>query len=589
MTIELPISKSIAAREILCAAMRGDDIQDVVSSLPLHLLPEDIRVLISALLSHDSRRDVGNNGTAMRFLTAYFAQLPAADLILDGCARMRERPIGQLVDALREMGADIRYLGEEGFPPLAIRGKRLQTDRPVRITKPLSTQFVSALLLIGAQVETDVSSPYIDLTRRVMEEPGKRPWERDWSAAAFWLERAFLTGEEYHFPELKEDSAQGDRVVKEIFASLKSCQSFDYDFSACPDLYPAVAVACHEKGITLHATGIESLRLKESDRIAAIDANLRLIDEAHAEGREVGTLPAYSDHRIAMAFLAAGYEVDDETCVAKSYPDFCAQLRGITRVVARRGINDEGKGKKWALHRLVPQVESEWVWLSDDDVLPAAQCPRPEEYQDYDLMILPLRMEASPWGGEANTLLTRLQILEYAAIQGLTIRTAQRGRAVMCSGANMLVRKAVWLQLEPELHPELPSGDDMFLLEAAKRHGLRVGTLDQPHYAATCFAQAHWRAFLRQRRRWAGKAPHYRDRDILQMGAWTAVSNLLTLLCPLWLIGKWLVDTKLIRKARFALPEEQTVSYADTLLLTLLYPWYMFYCLLSGLRHKKEW
>ena len=139
-------------------------------------MPNDVQLLHRALTTlHNPTQSyttlhLSNCGTAMRFLTAYAAQLENRVTILDGVERMHHRPIGQLVDALREIGADIEYLGEEGFPPLRIKGKALDKSKPITLNHPQSTQFVSALLLIGANVHTDSTSPYITLTRALIEQ-----------------------------------------------------------------------------------------------------------------------------------------------------------------------------------------------------------------------------------------------------------------------------------------------------------------------------------------------------------------------------------------------------------------------------------
>ena len=384
-------------------------------------MPDDVQILHLALTTlHNTTQSnttlhLSNCGTAMRFLTAYAAQLENRVTILDGVERMHHRPIGQLVDALREIGADIEYLGEEGFPPLRIKGCILDKHRIVTINNPQSTQFVSALLLIGANVQTDSTSPYITLTREMIKnkEQGTKnkdkllttnqtqvtnlgslvlaPYseiERDWSSAAFWYAYVALHGGEITLPGLSRDSLQGDKVVADIFAYLgvhteyteegititknedeefliqqyeqqkpttqttKSNNSsageqhtpaarknaslsarcgvaramlltknvvnvvdnntLIIDFSACPDLYPAVALTCERLGIILHATGVESLPLKESDRLRAV-----------AEHR------TDADHRMAMALLIAGYEVDNTACISKSYPQFLQQWQTI--------------------------------------------------------------------------------------------------------------------------------------------------------------------------------------------------------------------------------------------------------------------
>ena len=342
MQIELPISKSIANRWLMLQAIHGDELMPVSDSMP-----DDVQILHNALTTFRTFKtsktlstphvDVGNCGTAMRFLTAYCAQLEGQTTILDGVERMHHRPIGQLVDALREIGADIEYLGEEGFPPLRIKGCILDKHRIVTINNPLSTQYISALLLIGANVITNSTSPYIYITQEVIKQYHLSPFsfhltvEKDWSSAAFWYEYVALHGGEITLPGLSRDSLQGDKVVTDIFAQLgvttqymeegiviypSPLQSTTYtlhqDFSACPDLYPAVALTCERLGVELHATGVESLPLKESDRLRAV--------------REHRT---DADHRMAMALLVAGYEVDDTVCISKSYPQFIEQWKSV--------------------------------------------------------------------------------------------------------------------------------------------------------------------------------------------------------------------------------------------------------------------
>ena len=376
MQIELPISKSIANRLLILQAIHGDGLLTVSDC---YSLPDDVRIMSEAIRQLGERReariDIGNCGTAMRFLTAYCAQLEGQTTILDGVKRMHHRPIGQLVDALREIGAQIDYLGEEGYPPLRIKGCILDKQRLVTINNPQSTQFVSALLLIGANVQTDSTSPYITLTRTLIERYAQHHMnrsqgvdcernvvenkvvgvvdlykiERDWSSAAFWYEYVSLHGGEITLPGLYRDSLQGDKVVADIFSCLgvhteytaegitivstgvadlqrSDLQGTDtrsttqqsaeeilcQDFSACPDLYPAIALTCERLGIELHATGTDSLPLKESDRLRAV--------------REHRT---DHDHRMAMALLIAGYEVDDTDCISKSYPQFLKHWQDI--------------------------------------------------------------------------------------------------------------------------------------------------------------------------------------------------------------------------------------------------------------------
>ena len=613
MNIELPISKSIANRLLILQAIHGDELMPVSVAMP-----DDVQILHQALTTlhnptqPDTTLNLSNCGTAMRFLTAYCAQLEGQTTILDGIERMRHRPIGQLIDALRAIGAQIEYLGEMGFPPLRITGCALDKHRIVRIDNPLSTQFVSALLLIGANVQTNSISPYINITREVITHYLQRATraiysecneqstasnaseliEKDWSSAAFWYEYVALHGSEIHLPGLFRDSFQGDKVVADIFfligvqtqyttegiviSSLPlhhTPYTIHQDFGNCPDLYPAVALTCERLGITLYATGTESLSIKESDRLRAV--------------REHRT---DHDHRMAMALLVAGYPVDDTDCIAKSYPKFIEQWQVIQNsyladirtidsklsiVTPRRGINDEGKGKKHALYRLISEAQTEYVWMQDDDIIP----PSPDiQYSlTEDLYILPLRMES---GSEQPSLLERLQIAEYAAIQQLTIEAAQKGKAVMCSGASLIVRRNRWLESYQDLHPEIPSGDDMFLLESFKRRGLKITVLDNPKFEAIIRPHTSWSAFFKQRMRWAGKAPKYTDKDILRCGAIVLGVNLLQLVCPLVLLVKFPMEYRLIRR------RDKSISFWTALLLEVVYPIYILYTLIGGLFHK---
>ena len=187
-----------------------------------------------------------------------------------------------------------------------------------------------------------------------------------------------------------------------------------------------------------------------------------------------------------------------------------------------------------------------------------------------------------------GSMLERLQVLEYDAIQGLTLFAAQRGHAVMCSAANMIVETESWLRCESELRPELTSGDDMFLLEAMKRRGMKVSSLFSP--LAYVSPQPTLRLLFGQRMRWAGKAPHYTDSDIRWCGAWVVLSNVLAVVCPPWLIMKWVADTVLIARYRRAVGATKITAghLCSTLLLTIVYPWYMFICLIGGF-FRKGW
>ena len=252
-----------------------------------------------------------------------------------------------------------------------------------------------------------------------------------------------------------------------------------------------------------------------------------------------------------------------------------ATLAHITPI---RGVNDEGKGKKHALHRLIHATEADVLWLHDDDIIrpTATDAEAIATLGDAGLLILPLRMQTTQ-----STLIQRLQVIEYTALQALTIRTAKRGRAILCSGANLIVRRDVWLEAEPHLHPEIPSGDDMFLLEYCKRTGRKIAISEAENMTATVTAQPTLRALLRQRMRWAGKAPHYTDADIRRAGALVTVALVLQLLNPLFVLIWLPLEYNLIRDKGFA--------SLDIVLLALIYPYYALIALIGGLLHQQRW
>ena len=249
----------------------------------------------------------------------------------------------------------------------------------------------------------------------------------------------------------------------------------------------------------------------------------------------------------------------------------------ITIVVPRKGINDEGKGKKYALYRLISEAKTEYVWMQDDDVVLEVKGER-LEVKGADLLILPLRMESE---SEKPSLLERLQIAEYAAIQQLTIETAKRGHAVMCSGANLIAKRDRWLESYEDLHPEIPSGDDMFLLESFKRRGLKIAVSESEELTAIVRPHTSWSAFWKQRMRWAGKAPKYTDKDILCCGAIVLIANVIQVLCPVTLIVKFPIEYHLIKK------RDKSVGFGTALLLEVVYPFYMLICLIGGLLRRR--
>ena len=544
MSIKLPISKSIANRILLLQAIHGDPLMRVSSDMP-----DDVVVLhdaLEALRQHKKGEPLTlylkNCGTALRFLQVHLAQCyPGEPITLTGDSRLKER---------------------DGKP---------------------TSQTNSALLMHGIEVSDD--SPYVEMTRKVKDKfeicNHKFEIEACWSSASYWYEYIAIHGGELLLEGLTADSIQGDRIVADIYAEhfgvtttftpegaeikvkgerLKVKGVVKLDFTDFPDLYPSVALTCERLGIVLEATGTERLRYKESDRLEAV----RLHE-------------VRNDHRIAMSLMCADYPVSikDQACIAKSYPNFAPQ-----HITPIKGINDDNLGKKHALSKLIHTATSEYIWLHDDDVaLPKAVTICNFKFQIYDLAILPLRMESEH---SKPSLLEKLQIAEYAAIQELTMETAKKGKAVMCSGANLIVRREAWLACEAELHPQIPSGDDMFLLEAMKRHGFTIGVMDEPDYTAVVRPQTSWKAFFRQRMRWAGKAPHYTDKDIRRCGAMITAFNVLQFFCPPVILIKFPIEYRLILK------REPQTKWFVALLLEIFYPLYLLICLIGGL-FRKEW
>ena len=503
----------------------------------------------------------------------------------DALTRLREYKKGEpLTLHLKNCGTALRFLQvhlDQCYPgqPITLTGDPRLMERD---GKPTS-QTHSALLMHGVEVEDD--SPYVEMTRRVIATYPDVPLEADWSSAAFWYEYVAIHGGELTLEGLKEDSLQGDKVVADIYAKYFGVQTtftdngamianrqsivhrqssnrqLSIDFIHCPDLYPAIALTCERLGILLEASGTERLRYKESDRLEAV----RLHE-------------VRNDHRMAMALMAADYPVsiEEQACIAKSYPNFVPQ-----HITPIKGVNDDNLGKKHALSKLIHAATSEYVWLHDDDVVLPKACHLPFVHlpSTIDLVILPLRMESL---SKKPSLLERLQMAEYAAIQELTMRTAKKGQAVMCSGANLIVKREVWLECEKDIHPEIPSGDDMFLLEAVKRRGYTVTCIDEPDFTAIVRPLTSWRSFFRQRMRWAGKAPKYTDKDIIRCGRRVALANILQFLCPLLILIKFPIEFRLIRK------REPQTSWLVALLLEIFYPIYLLVCLIGGL-FRKQW
>ena len=323
-TINLPASKSISNRALIIHALSGSN------TLPHNLSDcDDTEVIVRALAEMPDTIDIKAAGTAMRFMTAYLAVTPG-EHTLTGTERMKERPIGILVEALRYLGADIEYTEEEGFPPLHIRGQRLEGGA-ITIDGSISSQYISALLMIGPILHNGlemrlageiISRPYIDLTLCTMRDFGAevdwtgpdtitvaaKPYvsreyfiENDWSAASYWYEMAALHPDEDNeisLNGLTDGSRQGDSTARYLFSLLGVKTTFDevspgvvttvhlkrqpmhvprmeYDFINQPDLAQTFVVTCPLMGIPFHFKGLSTLKIKETDRIEALKKEMR--------------------------------------------------------------------------------------------------------------------------------------------------------------------------------------------------------------------------------------------------------------------------------------------------------------------------
>ncbi|MHB1177040.1 MAG: 3-phosphoshikimate 1-carboxyvinyltransferase [Daejeonella sp.] len=406
-TIHLTGSKSESNRALIMQALSGSVVQvkntseaaDTVTLLGI-LQPEGgKRKAESGKRKAESSKlvDIGPAGTAMRFLSAYYS-LQDNEVVLTGSARMKQRPIGILVDALRSLGAEIEYAENEGYPPLKIRGPFSQQSGKVSIQGNISSQYISALLLIAPRLEKGLelliegeltSRPYVEMTLAMMSQAGiKYQWEGntikianqsfststisvepDWSAASYWYGIAALSEEaEIFLPGLNGYSLQGDSKITEIMANFGITSQFKdggvllkkepkkverkiFDFKECPDLAQTVIVVCAALGHDATFTGLETLKIKETDRVNALQVELakigvKLIEKSltyklDCSGRDLSrsiSVGTYDDHRMAMAFaplalVLTEIEIEDHRVVDKSYPHFWSDLESIGFII----------------------------------------------------------------------------------------------------------------------------------------------------------------------------------------------------------------------------------------------------------------
>ena len=402
-TVNLTGSKSECNRALIIEALSGggvkvQNISDAADAVLLAgILRSNEEDLIDVdLISHVSNLksiNIGPAGTAMRFLTAYLT-LQDEEVILTGSARMKQRPIGILVDAMRTLGAEISYEENEGYPPIRIKGGLQQTAAHVKVKGDISSQYITALLLIAArlplglelQIDGELTSrPYVEMTLAMLQQVGiQHTWEGDtiiitnqefketsiyiepdWSAASYWYAIAALADEaELFLPGLTQYSLQGDSVITEIMANFGITSQFKdggvylqkevkpifrkiFDMKECPDLAQTVIVVCAALGHDATFTGLETLKIKETDRIAALQNELAKMGVKLVEKGQVYKLDCsekfipermvihtYEDHRMAMAFAPLALvipemEIEEAMVVEKSYPAFWRDLEKV--------------------------------------------------------------------------------------------------------------------------------------------------------------------------------------------------------------------------------------------------------------------
>jgi len=377
-TIQLPASKSLSNRALILKALCEDDCE--LSNLSDC---DDTAVMLKAFSEGVGEINIGAAGTSMRFLTAYYATRAGKEVILTGSERMKQRPIALLVNALRQLGADISYVENEGFPPLRICGKELEGGS-LSIDGSTSSQYISALLMIaptlrnGLQLELTgsiTSRPYIDMTLGLMQYFGATgSWEgnvikvapqkytaqsyqveSDWSASSYWFEMAALCRDlDMRLAGLHEKSLQGDSAVVKIYEQICSCEErFVLDMTETPDLAQTVicTLCALQKPFTI--SGLHTLRIKETDRVDALETELAKLgyevkdrmenntvvmtyEGGKSDGEAEAVIATYKDHRMAMAFAplcmvlpSHSIRIDEPSVVSKSYPHYWDDLKKV--------------------------------------------------------------------------------------------------------------------------------------------------------------------------------------------------------------------------------------------------------------------
>ena len=381
--IQITGSKSESNRLLILQKLFGNiEIKNISNS-------QDTKLLQTALNSDEKTMDIHHAGTAMRFLTSFFAVQEGVEKILTGSERMKQRPIKPLVEALRELGADIEYLENEGFPPLKIKGKKLEKNF-VEIPADISSQFITSLILVGGKLENGLtinllgeitSKPYIEMTLKLLSEiSGKSiilkdktiqipniktqktafTVESDWSSASYFYSFSALNRQKITLKNFNKNSLQGDSRIAEIYSQFFGIdtvfnenqkeitlipksnfslpQSIQLNMNDCPDIAQTVCVTAAALKIPFEIGGLATLKIKETDRLSALQNELKKIGcETEITDNSIKSvlytnpeknisIATYGDHRMAMAFapysLIQEIEIQNPEVVEKSFPDF---------------------------------------------------------------------------------------------------------------------------------------------------------------------------------------------------------------------------------------------------------------------------
>ena len=354
---------------------------------------DDSEVMQKALKGNEEVVDIHHAGTAMRFLTAYFAVNEGREVVLTGSSRMQERPIKILVEALEQLGAKITYEKEVGYPPIRIKGQKITASK-VTMAANVSSQYISALLLVAPKLENGLeltlegsitSIPYIKMTLALLNdlniqtsfegnvikvypkpevESKVMTVESDWSSASYFFSLVALASQaSIALTSYKETSLQGDSALVEIYAEMGVETHFDgnkmtltkkenfnfedvkFDLNNTPDIAQTIVVTCFGLGIGCHLTGLHTLKIKETDRLEALYVEMTKLGATIQVTNDSLTLVAsnqinpnisiatYNDHRMAMAFAPLALRVpiiiDNAEVVSKSYPDFWKDLERL--------------------------------------------------------------------------------------------------------------------------------------------------------------------------------------------------------------------------------------------------------------------